>query len=115
MMLKASDIHFEPQEKMMIVRFRVDGVMHEAGRLPKQFYEGIINAIKIEGTCVSMNTSAAQDGAIRYKSKAAPWTCVFPLFPLWMARRSLCVSLSEYVRNPTLMDLGFSDAYRETF
>jgi type II secretory ATPase GspE/PulE/Tfp pilus assembly ATPase PilB-like protein len=34
---KASDIHFEPQAKSVLIRFRVDGVLHEAGRLPKEY------------------------------------------------------------------------------
>jgi type II secretory ATPase GspE/PulE/Tfp pilus assembly ATPase PilB-like protein len=37
LLLKASDIHFEPQLTETIVRFRIDGVLQEAGRIPKQY------------------------------------------------------------------------------
>ncbi len=111
--LKASDIHFEPQEKDVIVRFRVDGVMHEAGRLPKQFYEGIVNRIKIEANLRIDEHFAAQDGAIRYKSKAGTMDVRVSIIPIIDGEKVVMRLLSEYVRNLTLADLGFSDHYRE--
>lgn len=113
MTLKASDIHFEPQEKDVVVRFRVDGVMHEAGRLPKQFYEGIVNRIKIEANLRIDEHFAAQDGAIRYRSKAGTMDVRVSVIPIVDGEKVVLRLLSEYVRNLTLMDLGFSDAYRD--
>lgn len=110
--LKASDIHFEPQEKDVIVRFRVDGVMHEAGRLPKPFYEGIVNRIKIEANLRIDEHYAAQDGAIRYKSKAGTMDVRVSIIPIVDGEKVVMRLLSEYVRNLTLADLGFSDYYR---
>lgn len=111
--LKASDIHFEPQEKDVVVRFRVDGVMHEAGRLPKQFYEGIVNRIKIEANLRIDEHYAAQDGAIRYKSKGATMDVRVSIIPIVDGEKIVMRLLSEYVRNLTLADLGFSDQFRE--
>jgi type IV pilus assembly protein PilB len=110
--LKASDIHFEPQEKDVIVRFRVDGVMHEAGRLPKPFYEGIVNRIKIEANLRIDEHYAAQDGAIRYKSKSGTMDVRVSIIPIVDGEKVVMRLLSEYVRNLTLADLGFSDLYR---
>lgn len=110
--LKASDIHFEPQEKDVIVRFRVDGVMHEAGRLPKAFYEGIINRIKIEANLRIDEHFAAQDGAIRYKSRSGTMDVRVSIIPIVDGEKVVMRLLSEYVRNLTLADLGFSDHYR---
>ena len=42
----ASDIHFEPRPTNVLVRFRVDGILHEAGKIPKEYYENILNRIK---------------------------------------------------------------------
>lgn len=111
--LKASDIHFEPQEKDVVVRFRVDGVMHEAGRLPKQFYEGIVNRIKIEANLRIDEHFAAQDGAIRYKSKVGTMDVRVSIIPIVDGEKVVMRLLSEYVRNLTLADLGFSDNFRE--
>ena len=111
--LKASDIHFEPQEKDVIVRFRVDGVMHEAGRLPKPFYEGIVNRIKIEANLRIDEHFSAQDGAIRYKSKAGMMDVRVSIIPIVDGEKVVMRLLSEYVKNLTLADLGFSDSFRE--
>lgn len=110
--LRASDIHFEPQEGDVIVRFRVDGVMHEAGRLPKQFYEGIVNRIKIEANLRIDEHYAAQDGAIRYKSRSGTMDVRVSIIPIVDGEKVVMRLLSEYVRNLTLADLGFSDYYR---
>lgn len=112
MTLKASDIHFEPQEKDVVVRFRVDGVMHEAGRLPKPFYDGIINRIKIEANMRIDEHYIAQDGAIRYKSRAGTMDVRVSILPIVDGEKVVMRLLSEYVRNLTLADLGFSDHYR---
>ncbi|MEO8785050.1 MAG: ATPase, T2SS/T4P/T4SS family, partial [Candidatus Saccharimonadales bacterium] len=45
---KVSDIHFEPQESIVLIRFRIDGVLHEAGQLPKQYYDNILNRLKVQ-------------------------------------------------------------------
>lgn len=110
--LKASDIHFEPQEKDVVVRFRVDGCMHEAGRLPRQFYEGIVNRIKIEANLRIDEHYAAQDGAIRYKSRAGTMDVRVSVIPIVDGEKVVMRLLSEYVRNLTLADLGFSDKHR---
>lgn len=111
--LKASDIHFEPQEKDVIVRFRVDGVMHEAGRMPKPFYEGIVNRIKIEANMRIDEHFVAQDGAIRYKSRNGTMDVRVSILPIIDGEKVVMRLLSEYVRNLTLADLGFSDHYRD--
>ncbi len=111
--LRASDIHFEPQEKDVVVRFRVDGVMHEAGRIPKLFFEGIVNRIKIEANLRIDEHYAAQDGAIRYKSKSgAAMDIRVSIVPVVDGEKIVMRLLSEYVRTLTLADLGFSEKHR---
>jgi type IV pilus assembly protein PilB len=43
----ASDIHFEPQDREMRVRFRVDGVLHEAATVPRRMIAGVVSRVKI--------------------------------------------------------------------
>jgi type IV pilus assembly protein PilB len=43
----ASDIHFEPEDTRMRVRFRVDGVMHEATSIPRRMTSGVVSRLKI--------------------------------------------------------------------
>lgn len=107
--LRASDIHFEPQEKVVIVRFRVDGVMHEAGRIPKEYYEGVLNRIKIAANMRIDEHFSAQDGAIRYERGGSTMDVRVSVVPIVDGEKVALRLLSEYVRTLTLNDLGFSD------
>lgn len=110
--LRASDIHFEPQGKIVIVRFRVDGVMHEAGRLPKEYYEGVVNRIKIAGNMRIDEHYAAQDGAIRYEGHGEPMDVRVSIVPVVDGEKVCMRLLSSYVRTITLTDLGFTERHR---
>ncbi|MDD5041085.1 MAG: GspE/PulE family protein [Candidatus Peribacteraceae bacterium] len=111
--LRASDIHFEPQEKIVVVRFRIDGVMHEAGRIPKEHYEGVVNRIKIQANMRIDEHFAAQDGAIRYTSPHGALDIRVSIVPLVEGEKVVMRLLSSYVRSITLLDLGFSPKNQE--
>ena len=63
---KASDIHIEPLRYKVIVRFRIDGVMHDALDIPKEFLESILTRIKILAKMRTDEHRAAQDGKLRF-------------------------------------------------
>ena len=96
--LRASDIHFEPQEKEVLVRFRVDGVMHEAGRIPKEYYEGVVNRIKIAANMRIDEHFAAQDCAIRYAARAENLDIRVSIVPLVDGEKVCMRMLSAYVQ-----------------
>jgi type IV pilus assembly protein PilB len=60
----ASDIHFEPGEEEMRVRFRVDGVLYEAARVPKRMVSGVISRIKIMSDLNIAEKRVPQDGRV---------------------------------------------------
>src|SRR3989344_6775416 len=62
---KASDIHIEPQEKDSLVRFRIDGILHDALDLPKNFHDRIISRIKILSRLRTDEHLTPQDGKMR--------------------------------------------------
>jgi general secretion pathway protein E len=64
---RASDIHIEPQEKDICVRFRVDGVLQEVIRPPKRFQNSIVSRVKIMGGLNIAEKRLPQDGRIRVK------------------------------------------------
>lgn len=113
--LRASDIHFEPQgEKMTVVRFRVDGVMHEAGRIPKIYYEGVVNLIKIESNMRIDEHFAPQDGAIRHKSPDGSTLDIrVSMVPVVDGEKVVMRLLASYVSRLTLSGLGFSKENQE--
>src|SRR5207249_688103 len=64
----ASDIHFEPYEKIFRVRFRVDGVLHEMLTPPKRLEPAIISRIKIMSNLNIAERRLPQDGRIKLRS-----------------------------------------------
>jgi type IV pilus assembly protein PilB len=59
---RASDIHIEPQEKDLRVRFRIDGVLHEIMRSPKSVQQSIISRFKIMSEMDIAESRKPQDG-----------------------------------------------------
>ena len=64
---RASDIHLEPQEQYVVVRFRVDGVLKEAIQVPKRFQSSITARLKIMAGLNIAEKRLPQDGRIRIK------------------------------------------------
>jgi general secretion pathway protein E len=64
---KASDIHIEPGDKEIIVRYRVDGVLHEVKSAPKAHLSSIIARVKIMAGLNIAEKRLPQDGRIRRK------------------------------------------------
>lgn len=60
----ASDIHFEPGDRDMRVRFRVDGVLYEAARVPRRMISGVISRVKIMSELDIAEKRLPQDGRV---------------------------------------------------
>lgn len=60
----ASDIHFEPQAKELVVRFRIDGVLHEIMSIPRRMQSGVISRLKIMAELDIAERRVPQDGRI---------------------------------------------------
>lgn len=64
---RASDIHIEPFENRLIVRYRVDGVMHEVESPPRRFSAAVISRIKIMASLDIAERRLPQDGRIKLR------------------------------------------------
>jgi general secretion pathway protein E len=64
---RASDIHIEPEEKEVIVRYRIDGELYVARRAPRPFLNSIISRVKIESSLNIAEKRLPQDGRITKK------------------------------------------------
>ena len=64
---RASDIHIEPQERELRVRYRVDGVLHHASSPPRHLHPAIISRIKIMADMDIAERRLPQDGRVRIK------------------------------------------------
>lgn len=65
---RASDIHIEPFEKELRVRYRVDGVLHEVNAPPKRYHPAVVSRIKILADLNIAERRLPQDGRMRLRS-----------------------------------------------
>lgn len=63
---RASDIHIEPQREKLMIRFRIDGVLHDAFNLPKSLEEPFVSRIKVLSKLRIDEHRSAQDGKFRF-------------------------------------------------
>ncbi|PIW37106.1 MAG: hypothetical protein COW24_01885 [Candidatus Kerfeldbacteria bacterium CG15_BIG_FIL_POST_REV_8_21_14_020_45_12] len=115
LLFNASDIHFEPQVDEVVIRFRVDGVLQEAGRLPKRYYDSMLNRIKVQARLRIDEHYAAQDGAIRFESASGDYVDMrVSVAPIIEGEKVVIRLLSQYVRNFTFNDLGLRQEDQDT-
>ena len=108
-LLKTSDIHFEPYSKEAIIRFRIDGVLQEMGRIPKKYYGNVINNIKILARLRIDEHYSMQDGAIRYIAgdEDEKFTDIrVSIAPTINGEKIVLRILSSYMKDLRFADLG---------
>lgn len=79
----ASDIHIEPTETQVVVRFRIDGILHDQLKLPKNFIAGLVARIKVLSNLKIDEHRLPQDGRFKIESddyKVAFRVSVLPVF-----------------------------------
>lgn len=110
MTLNASDIHFEPLEHELLVRFRIDGIMQEILSLPQAIAPILVARVKILGSLQIDEHRVPQDGRFRFErddgSKIDVRVNIMPVFHGEKVEMRL---LKSSARPPTLKDLGVSD------
>ncbi len=112
--LRASDIHCEPQGADVLIRFRIDGVLHEAGRVPKEHYENIVNRIKVQAKLRIDEHLASQDGAIHFSGTHHQADLRVSIVPTLDGEKVVIRVLAEYVRDFSLTDIGLSAEDQQT-
>lgn len=108
LLYKASDIHFEPQSESVLIRFRVDGVLREAGRIPKEFYENILNRIKVKSGLRIDEHFSAQDGSLRFENENGSVDMRTSIVPTILGEKVVLRVLASYIQNLTLAEIGLS-------
>ncbi len=104
-----SDIHFEPQEKEVVIRFRVDGVLQEAGRVEKSLFINILNTIKVLAKLRIDDHFSAQDGSIRYQLGDRRVDLRVSITPILDGEKIVIRVLGEYVKSFNLKDIGLAE------
>ncbi len=110
---KASDIHFEPQEKTVQIRFRIDGVLQKAGELSRPHYDNILNRIKVMAHMRIDEHFAAQDGALRFQDGEITTDMRISVVPTIDGEKLVIRLLTSYLRSLTLSDIGLSKEHQQ--
>ncbi len=112
----ASDVHFEPQEDALVVRFRIDGVLQEMQRIPKRLMPGVTTRLKVLAKLDIAERRKPQDGRISLNAAAAGRMLDVRVATLPTVEGESLVMrlLDKSKRPPTLEELGLSDDMRAT-
>ncbi len=106
---RSSDIHLDPEEKKLRVRFRIDGVLHDIYSFPKELHQEIITRIKVLAAMRTDEHQAAQDGRMRIAIPDSPPVDVrVSITPTYFGENCVMRLLISRADDFTLKDLGFS-------
>jgi type IV pilus assembly protein PilB len=110
----ASDVHVEPQEDCLLVRYRVDGVLQEVQRIPKRLSQGVVTRLKVLAKLDIAERRRPQDGRISLNAAAAGRLLDIRLATLpTVEGESVVMRLLDKSRKaPTLEELGMSEEMR---
>ncbi len=104
----ASDLHFEPQEKELVIRFRIDGVLHEIMSIPKRMQSGVLSRIKVMSDLDIAERRIPQDGRIGLTVGGKPIDVRVASMPTVYGEKIVMRLLDKSSVMLNLTDLGFS-------
>jgi type IV pilus assembly protein PilB len=110
---RASDIHIEPLEKEILVRFRIDGVLREIMRLPKEFLDPIIARIKVISNLQLDEHFRPQDGRFKTKISDFEFDIRVAIMPTLYGEKAVLRILSGAVKPTSLDELGMVSPLKE--
>ncbi len=112
---RASDIHIEPAEKDLRVRFRIDGVLHEVMRSPKTITSGVTSRLKIMADINIAERRIPQDGRLSVNANGKKIDLRVATLPTVWGEKIVMRILDNSTASLNLSDLGFGDENYETY
>ncbi|MCP4578715.1 MAG: Flp pilus assembly complex ATPase component [Deltaproteobacteria bacterium] len=112
--LKASDIHIEPQEKSLVVRYRVDGIMREIMRADRNIHPAVASRIKIMSDLDIAIKRKPQDGKAQVKQGGKIFDLRVSSLPTSYGEKVTIRILNPATAQLNPEDLGFSDKALKT-
>ena len=104
----ASDIHIEPEEKEVHVRYRIDGVLHDAMTLPKDVAAGIVARIKVLSNLKLDEHRLPQDGRFKIESDEYKISFRVSMLPVFDGEKVVMRLLDETSKGLTLEKMGIN-------
>ncbi|MBP6891254.1 type II/IV secretion system protein [Candidatus Parcubacteria bacterium] len=111
---RASDIHIEPTEKEVVVRYRIDGLLKDAMILPKQVSNGIVARIKVLSNLKLDEHRLPQDGRFRVSSDSGKYSIRVSILPVFYGEKIVMRLLPDTVKSYDLESLGFRKEMAQT-
>jgi len=112
---RASDIHLEPSETDLRVRFRIDGVLHEVMRSPKAIQSGVISRLKIMADINIAERRIPQDGRLSVNAHGKKVDLRVATLPTVWGEKVVMRILDNSTARLDLSDLGFSETNFERY
>ncbi|MBP6041834.1 type II/IV secretion system protein [Candidatus Saccharibacteria bacterium] len=104
---KASDIHIEPRENEVQIRYRIDGVLREANKLPRNISAALISRIKILSNLKIDEHRAPQDGRFKINVSGQLFALRVSTLPIMDGEKVVMRILNESAKALTLEELGY--------
>jgi len=102
----ASDIHIEPDEKEVRVRYRIDGILHDAMTLPKQVIDGLVARIKVLSNLKLDEHRLPQDGRFKLEKDGYKISFRVSMLPVFEGEKIVMRLLDETSKGLTLEKMG---------
>jgi len=106
---RASDIHLEPDEKGLLIRFRIDGILYEFLNLPRRIHPSVISRIKVLAEMDIAETRLPQDGNFNVKLENRGFEIRVSTFPTIYGENAVLRILDQTNPLIKLEDLGFAE------
>ncbi len=112
---RASDIHFEPQDRQMIVRVRVDGVTRELASVPKTVQPSVVSRLKVMAQLDIAERGLPQDGRAAVRLAGDPVDLRVAVLPTTYGEKVVVRILQRASAHVSLTDLGMSKQALDSF
>lgn len=113
---RASDVHIEPKETESLIRYRIDGVLHDVAILPKEIHPEIVTRIKIMANLRTDEHYAAQDGKLTFRTgvdlpreQQTKLDVRVSVMPITHGEKVVLRLLSARIRQLSFKDMGFEE------
>lgn len=104
---QASDIHIEPAEKEVIVRYRIDGILHDEMKLPRETAAGVAARIKVMANLKLDEHRLPQDGRFKIETSEYKFSFRVSVLPVFDGEKIVVRLLPEGAHSLSLEQLGF--------
>jgi type IV pilus assembly protein PilB len=111
----ASDIHFEPEAKHLVVRARIDGVTRKLTTIPKQMQAAVISRLKIMGELDIAERRLPQDGRVSIRFAGHPMDLRIAVLPTTHGEKVILRIVGRLTEKLGLASLGMSPEAEEAF